>query len=185
MLTNARVPILGIAAWSGTGKTTLLTRVLPMLVQRGVRTGMIKHAHHTFDVDHPGKDSHSLRKAGASRIVVASRRRWALMVEEERAPDPDLDHLLGQLGQDHLDLVLVEGFKHERFPKIEIHRPSLGRPLLFPDDPTVIAVATDAPLDQATQLPMLDLNRPEEITQFIMEFIERWQPIPEGRAVPA
>lgn len=169
MLRNATVPVLGIAAYSGTGKTTLLRAVLPRLTAAGLRVGLVKHAHHKFEVDHPGKDSHSLRKAGAARVLVASRRLRALIEETDLADDPRLDDLLGGLPQEDLDLVLVEGFKHERFPKIELYRPALGRPLLFPEDSTVIAVAADGPLPVPCPLPLLDLNDPEAVARFVLE----------------
>ncbi|MCY4286950.1 MAG: molybdopterin-guanine dinucleotide biosynthesis protein MobB [Thiotrichales bacterium] len=169
MLTNAHIPILGFAAWSGTGKTTLLRRLLPILAGRGIRVGVVKHAHHDFEVDTPGKDSYELRKAGAAQMLIASRRRWALMVERPAAREPTLDEVLLELGQGLLDLILVEGFKHEKFPKIELHRPSFGRPLLHPGDETIVAVATDTPLHTPVVLPMLDLNSPEEIASFVID----------------
>ncbi len=171
MLTNAHVPIVGFAAFSGTGKTTLLKRLLPLLSARGLRVGMVKHAHHSFDVDHPGKDSYELRKSGAAQMLVASRARWALVVEQPRDREPRLDEVLLELDQAALDLILVEGFKDERFAKIELHRPSLRRPLLFPQDDSIIAVASDAPLDDPTELPQLDLNRPEDIAAFIVDYV--------------
>jgi molybdopterin-guanine dinucleotide biosynthesis adapter protein len=167
MLSNAHVPIIGFAAFSGTGKTTLLRRLLPLLRDRGLRIALVKHAHHRFEVDHPGKDSYELRKAGAQRVLVTSRDRWALMVERDRPREPRLDEALLELDQGGLDLIVVEGFKRERFPKVELHRPSLGHPLLFPDDDCVIAVASDGPLPRATDLPLLDLNRPEAIAGFL------------------
>ncbi|HHB13482.1 MAG TPA: molybdopterin-guanine dinucleotide biosynthesis protein B [Chromatiales bacterium] len=173
MLRNAKVPVLGIAAYSGTGKTTLLRSVLPELRARGLRVGLVKHAHHKFEIDHPGKDSYRLRKAGANRVLVASAKLRALVEETDLAGDPRLDDLLAGLPQDDLDLILVEGFKHERFPKIELHRPALGKPLLFPKDPCVIAVATDAPLPVTCTLPVLDLNAPGAVSAFILDFRER------------
>jgi molybdopterin-guanine dinucleotide biosynthesis protein B len=172
MLKNARVPVVGFAALSGTGKTTLLKSLIPLLRARGLRVGVVKHAHHSFDVDQPGKDSYELRKAGASRLLVASRRRWALVVETDRTEEPKLDELLAELNQSDLDLVLVEGFKREHFPKIELHRPGLGHPLLHPGDPSVIAVASDGPLDTETSLPALDMRRPEQIAAFIVGRLE-------------
>ena len=169
MLNQARVPVLGFAAYSGVGKTTLLVKLLALFQARGRRVGVIKHAHHDFDVDHPGKDSYELRKAGAGQVLVASRRRWALMVESAPPAEPRLDDLLGRLDQSVLDLVLVEGFRHEAFPKIELHRPGLGHPVLFTVDISIIAVASDAPLPVATRLPVLDINRPEQIVNFITE----------------
>ncbi|MEK8015813.1 MAG: molybdopterin-guanine dinucleotide biosynthesis protein B, partial [Candidatus Parabeggiatoa sp.] len=124
------------------------------------------------DIDHPGKDSYRLREAGAEQMLVASRKRWALMVEmEEEFEEPNLEELLSHLEQEKLDLILVEGFKHERFPKIEVHRPSLERPLIFPEDKAVIAIASDEPLAITTDLPRLDMNKPEDIVAFIEEEI--------------
>lgn len=167
MLNNARVPVLGFAAFSGTGKTTLLLKLLPLLKARGLRVGMVKHAHHGFEIDKPGKDSYELRKAGATQVLVGSARRWALVTEHKAKREPRLDELLRYLNQQVLDLVLVEGFKAEVFPKIELHRPSLGRPLLCLTDKSIIAVASDTPLLTKTGLPLLDLNRPDGIVDFV------------------
>ena len=165
-------PVLGFVAFSGTGKTTLLTRLIPILKQRGIRVGMIKHAHHRFDIDIPGKDSYELRKAGAQQMLVASQTRWALISETpENKDDPRLEDLLKQLDHSRLDLVLVEGFKHVAFPKIELHRPALAQPLLFIDDADIIAVASDAPLTRDTPLPVLDLNSPAAIAEFVIQFM--------------
>jgi molybdopterin-guanine dinucleotide biosynthesis protein MobB len=164
-------PVLGFAAWSGTGKTTLLVQLLPRLKAEGLHIGMIKHAHHAFDVDIPGKDSYELRKAGAEQMLVASQRRWALMREFEQPQEPLLTDLLLQLDRDNLDLILVEGFRAVSFPKIELHRPSTGHPPLHPQDSSIIAVACDAPL--RTALPKLDINRPDEIAAFILAWSKR------------
>lgn len=161
-------PVLGIAAWSGTGKTTLLKQVLPLLREQGLRIGMLKHAHHDFDIDHPGKDSYELRKTGAEQMLVASSRRWALMVEAPVSGDVSLWDMLAQLRRETLDVILVEGFKHERFPKLELHRAALGKPLLFPQDDAIIAVASDAPVD--TALPQLNINDAAAIAAFILDF---------------
>lgn len=176
MLNNAHLPIVGFAAFSGTGKTTLLKELLPLLRERGLRVGVVKHAHHSFEMDYPGKDSYELRKSGAAQMLIASRARWALVVERARDREPLLDEVLLELDQASLDLILVEGFKEERFPKIELHRPSLRRPLLFPDDDAIIAVATDAPLDDTARLPQLDLNRPAAIAAFIVEYVAELNP---------
>ncbi|MEJ2631919.1 MAG: molybdopterin-guanine dinucleotide biosynthesis protein MobB [Acidihalobacter sp.] len=165
------IPVLGFAAWSGTGKTTLLSRVLPILRKSGLRCALLKHAHHNFDIDHPGKDSYELRKAGADQVLIASRRRWALMVESACEQDPSLAEMLERLDPGLADIVLVEGFKHERLSKIELHRPTLGKPLLYPDDPDIIAIASDEPLK--TPLPHLDLNDPAAIAAFIIDFRHR------------
>ena len=161
--------VLGFVAWSGTGKTTLLEALLPLLVGAGLRVGIVKHAHHGFDIDQPGKDSHRLRHAGAARVLVASRQRWALMVETPELPEANLARAIEGLGADPLDVVLVEGFKHERYTKVEVHRPSLGKPLMFPDDEDIVAVVSDAPLVRATTLPLLDLNQPAEVAAFLFE----------------
>jgi molybdopterin-guanine dinucleotide biosynthesis protein B len=165
-------PLLGICAFSGTGKTTLLRRLIPLLRAHGLRTGLIKHAHHEFDLDYPGKDSYELRKAGADQVVVASRNRiaWVCELGESRS-EPQLDEALAPLAPEHLDLVLVEGFKRAAIPKLELHRPALGRPPIFPGDPWVIAVASDRPLDTGRDgPPRLDLNQPQEIAAFIVDY---------------
>lgn len=133
--------IIGLAGWSGAGKTTLLTKLIPCLVGRGIRVSTLKHAHHEFDVDRPGKDSHTHRQAGATQVLIGSARRWALMTELRDAPEPGLSVLLRKL--DPVDLVLVEGFKREAHPKIEIHRAANGKPWLHPGDPRIVAVAAD------------------------------------------
>jgi len=161
-------PVLGIAAWSGTGKTTLLVKLLPLLRSQGLRVGMLKHAHHAFDIDHPGKDGYELRKAGAEQMLIASSQRWALMVESPLSDDVSLIAMLDQLNRNALDLILVEGFRHESFPKIELHRAALGKPLLFPEDDSIMAIACDAPVE--TDLPLLDLNAPDVIATFILNY---------------
>jgi len=167
------IPLVGFVAFSGTGKTTLLKQLIPLFKARGLRLALIKHTHHTFDVDTPGKDSYELRHAGADQVMVASRHRWALMVETpQQTDDPQLEVLLSHLNSDALDLVLVEGFRHAPIPKIELHRPVLQHPLLFPDDVNIIAIASDAPLSVKTHLPVLDLNNPAAITDFILAFVD-------------
>lgn len=161
-------PVLGMAAWSGTGKTTLLVTLLPLLRRQGLRIGMLKHAHHAFDIDHPGKDSYELRKAGAEQMLVASSQRWALMTETPHTQEVALLDMLQRLDSSQLDLILVEGFRHEAFPKIELHRSALNKPLLFPEDSSIIAVASDIPL--ACKLPQLDLNAPASIADFIVAY---------------
>lgn len=166
---NIKIPVLGFAAYSGTGKTTLLRQILPLLCERGVCVGMIKHAHHSFDVDKPGKDSFELRKAGAQQMLVTSNQRWALMVEREYEHEPKLEEHIAHLDHATLDLVLVEGFKQARLPKIELHRPALGKTLLFPRDKEIIAVASDSPLILPDHISLLDLNNPLQITEFILQ----------------
>ena len=168
MNTVAQPPVIGFAAQSGVGKTTLLTRVLPLLRARGFRIGMIKRAHHDFDIDKPGKDSYQLRKAGAEQMLIASDHRWALMVENEPPVEPRLETLLARLDTASLHLVLVEGLKGEAFPKIEVYRAAAGKDRLYPRDDTIIAVATDTALD--TDLPQLDINNPEQVADFIMDY---------------
>jgi len=163
-------PVLGFAAFSGTGKTTLLKQLIPLLAERGIRVGVIKHAHHNFDIDKPGKDSYELRKAGARQMLVASARRWALMTENDSVGDPELDELIGRLMLDSIDLVLVEGFKHVPYTRIELHRPALGHPLLYLEDSNIIAVATDAPIDSG-DLPLLDLNDAAAVSDFILAWL--------------
>lgn len=171
MIQSAHLPIVGFAAYSGTGKTTLLRKLLPILKARGVRVGMVKHAHHTFEMDQPGKDSYELRKAGAAQTLIASRSRWALMVERPKEKEPQLDEVLLELDQAALDLILVEGFKEEPFPKIELRRRGLKGKPFFPEDDNIVAVATDDPSDLQTRLPILDLNSPESIADFITDHV--------------
>ena len=163
----ASLPLLGFAAWSGTGKTTLLEAMLPKLVERGIRVAVIKHAHHNFDIDQEGKDSYRLRKAGAGQMLISSRYRRALVTEtpEEEATLPQL---IAQLDQTQLDLILVEGFKKLDFPKIELHREEIGKPWLHPDDINIIAVASNT--KASTELPQLDINDLEQLTDFVVGF---------------
>jgi molybdopterin-guanine dinucleotide biosynthesis protein B len=171
---TASCPVLGFVAFSGTGKTTLLKQLIPLLKARGLQLAVVKHTHHQFDIDTPGKDSYELRQAGAEQVMVASRRRWALMVETpNEVEDPQLDTLIQQLDSAALDLILVEGFKHTAIPKIELHRPELQKPLLCPGDQDIIAVASDAPLGQQINLPVLALNNPEAIADFVVGFIQQ------------
>jgi molybdopterin-guanine dinucleotide biosynthesis protein B len=155
----------GLAGWSGSGKTTLVTRLVPALVRRGLTVSTVKHAHHEFDIDQPGKDSHRHREAGATEVLISSVRRWALMHENRGAREPTLDELLRHMSP--VDLVLVEGFKRDLIPKIEVHRPSLGKPLLSSDDPGILAVASDAPLP-GCPVPVLPLGDAEVIASFIL-----------------
>jgi len=163
------IPMLGFVAYSGTGKTTLLKKVIPLLKAKGIRIGMIKHAHHDFDIDIPGKDSYELRKAGAEQMLIASSKRWALMVETPGQDEAQLADLINRLDTSHLDLILIEGFKHVEYPKIQCHRPSLGHELICKDDPSIIAIATDEPLGPKVNIPQFDLNHPEEIAKFIID----------------
>lgn len=167
MLSNADRPVLGFAAYSGVGKTTLLKKLIPLLLDRGIRLALVKHAHHDFDIDKPGKDSYELRKAGAAQVLISSARRRALMIENPREKDPVLDDELKYLHQQDADLILVEGFRHESFARIELFRPATGHEPLYIRDDNIIAVATDAELPQSTDLPVLDLNDAEAIANFI------------------
>lgn len=146
--------VIGLAGWSGAGKTTLLTRLIPHFLKEGLRVSVIKHAHHHFDVDVPGKDSWRHRQAGATEVLVSSERRWALMHELREAPEPRLSELLQKLSA--VDLVVVEGFKREPIRKIEVHRSANGKPFLFPDDPDIVGIATDT--DVETRLPTAHLD---------------------------
>ncbi|GAD72633.1 molybdopterin biosynthesis protein MoeA [Vibrio alginolyticus NBRC 15630 = ATCC 17749] len=164
------IPILGFAAYSGTGKTTLLEALLPKLTEAGLRIGMLKHAHHNFDVDKPGKDSYRLRKAGASQMLIASRNRFALMTETPEA-EAEFEYLLTRFDEDKLDVVLVEGCKNIAFPKIELHREEVGEPWLYPHDENIIAIASDGgELD--SELPQMNINDLEAIAQFVIQYVQ-------------
>lgn len=165
------IPILGFAAYSGTGKTTLLEALLPKLTEAGLRIGMLKHAHHNFDVDKPGKDSYRLRKAGASQMLIASRNRFALMTETPEA-EAEFEFLLTRFDEDMLDVVLVEGCKNIAFPKIELHREEVGKPWLYPNDENIIAIASDGgELD--SELPQMNINDLEAIAQFVIQYVQQ------------
>ena len=159
--------IFGLAGWSGSGKTTLLTGIVPELAARGLAVSTIKHAHHEFDIDRPGKDSWRHREAGAREVMVASSRRWAVMRELRGAPEPSLDELVARMTP--VDLLLVEGWKRHSHPKLEVHRPALGKPLLYPDDPWVVAIASDEPL--AAPIPLLPLGDPAAVAAFIADHL--------------
>lgn len=152
--------IIGLAGWSGSGKTTLVTKVIPVLVGRGLKVATVKHAHHEFDTDQPGKDSWLHRQAGASEVAIVSSRRWAIVHELGDAPEPALEGILAKLSP--VDLVIVEGFKRHPHPKLEVYRAAVGKPLLHPDDDCIVAIATDAPLPQAS-VPVLMLDDAEAI----------------------
>ncbi len=147
--------IIGLAGWSGSGKTTLVTSVIPVLVKRGLQVTTVKHAHHEFDLDRPGKDSWLHREAGAREVAIVSSRRWAIMHELGGEPEPPLLEILAKLSP--VDLVIVEGFKRHNHPKLEVYRSAVGKPLLHPDDDCIVAIATDAPLPQA-EVPVLMLD---------------------------
>ncbi len=166
---GVRRPIVGFAAWRGTGKTTLLRRIIPRLREQRVRIAVIKHAHHGFEIDIPGKDSYEIRHAGAGQVLVTSARRRALIMERPLEYDPCLAEEIEYLDQDSIDLILVEGFRHERLPKIELRRrrEEPGAPLA-PQDPCIVAIATDLSELPEQTLPMFDLNNIEPIVQFIL-----------------
>jgi molybdopterin-guanine dinucleotide biosynthesis protein B len=157
--------IIGLAGWSGSGKTTLLTRVIPRLVARGLTVSTLKHAHHAFDVDQPGKDSHSHRMAGATEVLVGSANRWALVHELRGDAEPALGALIRKLSP--VDLVLIEGYKRAPHPKLEVYRAALGKPLLYPDDPAIVAVAADTP-PPAAGIPVVDLDDVERVADLLV-----------------
>lgn len=161
-----KMPLLGFAAASGTGKTTLLTQLLPLLTQAGLRVGLIKHSHHDFEIDHVGKDSFRLRQAGATPVVLVSKYRRAMIEEFTNFIEPQLVDQISLFNPAEIDLILVEGFRNEPFSKIELHRASLNQPFLYLNDVHVIAVATDTLL--TTDLPQLNLNQPADIAAFIL-----------------
>ncbi|WP_449549302.1 molybdopterin-guanine dinucleotide biosynthesis protein MobB, partial [Lelliottia amnigena] len=164
-------PVLAIAAWSGTGKTSLLKKLIPALYARGIRTGVIKHTHHNMDIDKPGKDSYELRHAGAAQTMVASTQRWALMTETPEKDTLDLNYLVSRMDHSALDLVLVEGFKHESVAKILLLRQGTGHGVdELTLDQDVIAVASDVSL--TIQMPVLNLNDTDEIADFIEEWLQ-------------
>lgn len=158
--------LIGFAGWSGSGKTTLVTRLIPALIASGRSVSTVKHAHHDFDIDQPGKDSHDHRIAGAHQVLVASARRFALMHEYRGEPELPLDALVAKLAP--VDVVIVEGFKRDPIPKIEVHRPEVGKPLLQPDDPHIVAVASPAPL-AGVPVPHLPIDDVAAILRFLIE----------------
>jgi molybdopterin-guanine dinucleotide biosynthesis protein B len=159
--------IMGIAGFSGSGKTTLIEKMIPVFVREGVRVSLVKHAHHEFDIDQPGKDSYRHRHAGCGEVLISSSKRWALMHELRGAAEPSLQEQLKHLSA--CDLVIVEGYKSEPIPKVEVHRRSGHAPLLYPEDAHVVAVATDEPLD--TELPQFDLDDAEGVARFMLQHL--------------
>ncbi len=157
--------IIGLAGWSGSGKTTLIAKAIPRLIARGHTVSTLKHAHHGFDLDQPGKDSFMHRLAGATEVAISSAKRFAVLHELREEPEWDLPTLLGKLSP--VDLVLVEGFKRDPFPKLEVHRIDNGKPLLYPDDPHIVAVASDRPLPQV-RLPVIDLNDVDAVVDVLL-----------------
>jgi len=175
---QSKKPILGFSAHSGTGKTTLIEKLIPQLLAANIRVALIKHTHHNFDIDAPGKDSYRLRKAGAAQTLVASKNRWALMVETPNEKDePDLSELVNHINTDKIDLLLVEGFKHEAINKIALHRKDHAQSLSFLSDPNIIAIATDdkmlnSTLNHEPSKQNLDINNVVEITDFIANYLQ-------------
>ena len=160
--------VFGLAGWSGSGKTTVMVNLLPEIIKRGFTDSTVKHAHHNFDIDRPGKDSYEHRRAGATEVMISSINRWALMHELVNKTEPPLTELMKQMSP--VDLVIVEGFKWEPHLKIEIHRPSLGKPLLQPDDNNIIAVASDERLD-SLNVPVIPLGDISSIADFIVDSV--------------
>lgn len=158
--------IIGLAGWSGSGKTTLIKKLIPRLIARGIAVSTLKHAHHGFDLDQPGKDSFFHRTAGATEVIISSAKRWAILHELREQPEWDLAALVGKMAP--VDLVLVEGFKRDAFPKLEIHRIANGKPLIHPEDPHIVAVASDSALP-AAQVPVVDLNDIEAIADLLLK----------------
>lgn len=158
--------IIGLAGWSGSGKTTLVTKLIPEIVGRGLTVSTVKHAHHDFDIDKPGKDSFEHRAAGATEVMVGSARRWALMHELREAPEPALDELVARMAP--VDLLIVEGFKRYPHDKLEVFRRSVGKPLIAAEDDHVVAVASDGPVPEVA-LPVLDLDDISAIADFVLD----------------
>jgi len=163
---NAQMRIIGLAGWSGSGKTTLIKKLIPCLIARKCSVSTLKHAHHGFDLDQPGKDSFFHRAAGATEVIISSAKRWAILHELREEPEWDLGALVAKMSP--VDLVLVEGFKRDKFPKLEIHRIANGKPLLHPEDPHIVAVASDSALP-ASQVPVVDLNDIEAIADLLLK----------------
>lgn len=172
---NSPIPLIGFAAFSGTGKTTLLRQLIPALTSKGLNIAVIKHAHHNFDIDVPGKDSYEIRQAGAQQVLVSSSRLMALMeVQSIDLIEPSLSTLIPRLDCSKLDLILVEGFKHEAIAKVELHRCSLDKPLLYPSDQNIIAIASDLPLDLERDIEQLDINNIATFADYLLHFIASW-----------
>ena len=170
--------IFGLAGWSGSGKTRLITRLLPELIGRGYSVSTIKHAHHNFDVDKPGKDSFEHRQAGASEVMIASEKRWALMHEHRVAPEPNIEALIAEMTP--VNLILIEGFKAHKHPKLEIHRAEMKKPLMYLNDPHIVAMASDRPVE--TSLPQLDIEDILSIASFIESHCSLRRPAVPGVA---
>ena len=169
-MTTSRIPMIGFSAYSGTGKTTLLKQVIPLLKEKGLRVAVIKHAHHHFDLDQPGKDSFELRKAGADKTIICTTTRMAVITEfETPEAEPSLQDIVDTINPADFNLILVEGYKHLPIPKIELHRESVGKPYLYHEDSNIIAIACDAELPEPTDIPVLDINDVQGIADLICE----------------
>ena len=171
-MTHNKIPMIGFSAYSGTGKTTTLKQIIPLLKAKGLRITVIKHAHHHFDLDQPGKDSFELRKAGADQTIICTTTRMAVITEFS-TPDaePSLEQIVESLNLSNIDLILVEGYKHLAFPKIELHRKEVNKPYLYPRDSSIIAIACDAELPEPTDITVLDINDVEGIAELIVRRI--------------
>jgi len=167
--------IIGLAGWSGSGKTTLIKKLIPQLIARGLKVSTLKHAHHGFDLDQPGKDSFFHRAAGATEVIISSAKRFAILHELREEPEWDLPDLVAKMSP--VDLVLVEGYKRDAFPKLEIHRAANGKPLIYPEDPHIIAIAADVPVP-AAKVPVVDLNDIDAIAEVLLTYAV---PIGEAR----
>ena len=175
MLTSfENIPLIGVTAPSGSGKTTLLTAVFPCLKKMGLRIGAVKHTHHSFEIDQPGKDSYRLRQAGADQMLLGSAERWALIVEhgDDPAAEPGLTELLSKLDTSKLDVIFVEGFKLEQLPKIEIHRLELGEYSLAENATNIIAVASNDRKLRLPDIPVLDIDNPQQVSDFVLKYVD-------------
>ena len=170
-----KAKVLGLVGWSGSGKTTLIIKLIPELKRRGLTVATLKHAHHNFDLDRPGKDSHTHRMAGATEVLVSSQNRFALMRELRGAPELGLTELLAKLTP--VDLVIIEGYKRDPHPKLEVFRAGVGKPLIHPDDPHVVAIASDVPLPQA-RVPRVSLDDTDAIIDILLEHADKFAPAP-------
>ena len=163
--------IIGFAAFSGTGKTTLIKKIVSILSKKKYTVSVIKHAHHNFDLDQPGKDSYEIRKSGAENILISSEKRWALIHENKNNQELSLEDLLNILGNIDSDIILVEGFKKENFPKIELYREEIGKDILFYNDKNIVAFATDEDINIEQNIEKLDINDPQQIVDYIIKFL--------------
>ena len=174
----ADINIIGFAGYSGSGKTTLLEKLIPLLTTQGLRVAVIKHAHHDFDIDKPGKDSYRHRQAGASEVMIINAQRWALMHELRDEIEPSLEELCAKFSP--CDLILAEGYKHASMPKLEVHRTETGHERLYPSDPRIIAVVTDS--KEAFPLPVLDINNPGDVAAFILNYFPLLKNLESGKS---